>query len=183
MSPVVVDPLDADTALALARRLAPITDIGAPVDDASDLPRSVAFLELAGRGLATDAEAVLERWGENQSILSGPRAPRDASGALRPVRKAGTLRAVVGQSAGGAHALDLRTDGPATPWLVVRRAPARASCSGPLDLGDGCQPHPERLTFLLSELQGQRAPSLSAPTCLARSASSPTSTPAWSGGR
>jgi S-DNA-T family DNA segregation ATPase FtsK/SpoIIIE len=156
VSPVVVDPLDADTALALARRLAPITDIGAPVDDASDLPRSVAFLELAGRGLATDAEAVLERWGENQSILSGPRAPRDASGALRPVRKAGTLRAVVGQSAGGAHALDLRTDGPHA-LVGGTTGSGKSELLQAWILAMAASHSPERLTFLLVDYKGGAA--------------------------
>ena len=39
---VKCESLDHDISLALARRLAPMLDAGAPVDDDSDLPRAVA---------------------------------------------------------------------------------------------------------------------------------------------
>lgn len=156
VAPVLVEPLDADAALALARRLSPVTDIGAPVDDASDLPRSVAFLDLAGRALATDAEAVIERWGENQSILSGPRAPRDERGIIRRIRKAGTLRAVVGQSAGGSHALDLRSDGPHA-LVGGTTGSGKSELLQAWILAMAASHSPERLTFLLVDYKGGAA--------------------------
>lgn len=156
VAPVLVEPLDADSALALGRRLSPVTDIGAPVDDASDLPRSVAFLDLAGRGLASDAEAVIERWGENQSILSGPRAPRDEHGVIRRIRKAGTLRAVVGQSAGGAHALDLRADGPHA-LVGGTTGSGKSELLQAWILAMAASHSPERLTFLLVDYKGGAA--------------------------
>nr|WP_246319971.1 FtsK/SpoIIIE domain-containing protein [Nocardioides kongjuensis] len=104
--PVALDEVSADDAAAAARRLAPLHDVGALVADDSDLPRSVSQLGLLGHELADDLLAVIERWNENHSILTGPYAPET------PARKPGNLRALVGQSTLGHHVLDLRRDGP-----------------------------------------------------------------------
>ncbi|MCL1906434.1 MAG: FtsK/SpoIIIE domain-containing protein [Propionibacteriaceae bacterium] len=85
----------------LARRLAPLTDVGAPSVDHSDLPRSVSYLSLAGPALGENPEAVIERWREDGSLdtASGKRANT-------------TLRALIGQGSQGEFVLDLRTQGP-----------------------------------------------------------------------
>lgn len=107
VEPVVCETLTAVQAHDFARSLAPVTDAGARADDDSDLPRSVSFLQLAGTDLATDPDAVIERWRETHSILTGPLAPSERSSRIKP-----NLRAVFGQAATEPFALDLRTDGP-----------------------------------------------------------------------
>jgi len=106
VTPVAVDTLSLKQTLAAARSLAPVEDSGAPVDDDGDLPRAVSLLSLTGTELARSEHAVIERWGESRSIITGPYAP------ATPCRRPGNLRAIVGQSAQGTFSLDLRTDGP-----------------------------------------------------------------------
>lgn len=106
VQPVDCESLSEKAAEAFARSLAPVMDAGARVDDASDLPRSVSLLHLIGTDLASDSEAVIGRWNETNSILTGPRAS-SAIGKVRP-----NLRAVFGQAAAEPFALDLRADGP-----------------------------------------------------------------------
>lgn len=106
VQPVSFETLDEGAALSFARTAAPLVDSGARADDSSDLPRSVSLLQLIGTDLANDASAVLDRWQETNSILTGPNAsPR--IGKSKP-----NLRAVFGQGASEPFALDLRADGP-----------------------------------------------------------------------
>ena len=73
MTPVALETVaDRTPATDLARRLAPVVDVGARVDDASDLPRSVSLLAVTGPELASSPDAVIERWTENRSIITGP---------------------------------------------------------------------------------------------------------------
>ncbi len=104
--PVTLDIIDADDAERAARALAPVIDLGARVIDESDIPRSVSQLALLGRELGEDAGSVIDRWGESNSILTGPYAPEEFP------KRVGHLRAVMGHSASGPHAIDLRSDGP-----------------------------------------------------------------------
>ena len=104
--PVAVEVTDAATTLGMAKRLSPLVDSGAPIDDDSDLPRAVSFVTLAGREIATSDAAIIEKWTENRSILTGPFAPQV------PIRKPGNLRAIIGQGATGPYSVDIRTDGP-----------------------------------------------------------------------
>src|SRR5262249_31399473 len=106
VDPLAVQFLDAVTAADLARRLAPLVDVGARLDGDTDLPRSVPRLAVTEQPLVPDASLVIERWQASRSIVTGPYAPPV------PAKHAGTLRAVIGRSALGAHALDLRADGP-----------------------------------------------------------------------
>jgi len=90
----------------LAKRLASVTDVSTVIHDESDIPSSVAFLSLVGDEVASDPQAVIDRWRQNNTII-------DRSAAERPrLRKAGNLRAIVGQGASDAMTLDLRTQGP-----------------------------------------------------------------------
>ena len=73
-TPVSTDTADAAAVERAARLTAPVVDSGVPVDDDSDLPRSVSFLSLVGPELAEAPGAVIERWGESRSILTGPYA-------------------------------------------------------------------------------------------------------------
>lgn len=147
---VAVELLDAQAATDLARRLAPLVDTGAKVDDASDLPRSISLLNVAEPALVPAAEVVLERWQENRSIVSGPCAPQ------KPSREPGTLRAVVGMSAAGAHALDLRADGPHA--LVGGTTGAgKSELLQSWILAMAVAHSPQRVTFLLVDYKGGSA--------------------------
>jgi len=150
ITPVAVDAISLDQTLAAARALAPLEDTGTPVDDDSDLPRAVSLLSLTGTELARSHDAVIERWGESRSILSGPFAP------ATPHRKPGNLRAIVGQSAQGTFALDLRTDGPHA--LVGGTTGAgKSELLQAWILGMASAHSPQRVTFLLVDYKGGSA--------------------------
>ncbi|GIG57805.1 cell division protein FtsK [Longispora fulva] len=150
VEPLTVDLLDAGTALDLARRLSPLVDTGALVDDNSDLPRSVALLAVSERPLTVSPEAVIERWSENRSILTGRYAP------ARPAKQAGTLRAVIGRSAAGAHVLDLRTDGPHA-LVGGTTGSGKSELLQSWILAMAAAHSPQRLTFLLVDYKGGSA--------------------------
>ncbi|MGW5240540.1 FtsK/SpoIIIE domain-containing protein [Monashia sp. NPDC004114] len=150
VQPVVVDSISHDEATAGARQLAPVVDAGVPVDDASDLPRSVSMLTLAGTELASSEDAVVEKWSESRSILTGPFAP-----AVLP-RKPGNLRAVVGQSSQGTFSIDLRADGPHA--LVGGTTGAgKSELLQAWILGMAAAHSPQRVTFLLVDYKGGSA--------------------------
>src|SRR5699024_1695734 len=89
-----------------AKRLAPVVDASTVVHDASDIPNSVMFLSLVGHEVAEDPQAVVDRWRQNNTIIDRSDAPRPR------LKKAGNLRAIIGQGASDAMTLDLRTQGP-----------------------------------------------------------------------
>ncbi|HEX4729362.1 MAG TPA: FtsK/SpoIIIE domain-containing protein, partial [Jatrophihabitans sp.] len=150
VSPLLLEPAGPDIAMEIARALAPSVDLGARVDDASDLPRSVSLLAVNRPELATSPEAVLERWTENRSIITGPRAPAE------PPRYSGSLRAVIGQSGSQPHALDLRRDGPhALVGGTTGAGKSELLQSWILALATAHSPH--RLTFLLVDYKGGSA--------------------------
>ncbi|MEO6144170.1 MAG: FtsK/SpoIIIE domain-containing protein, partial [Dermatophilaceae bacterium] len=150
VTPVVVDTLSHGETLAAARSLAPVEDSGAPVDDESDLPRAVSLLALTGTELARSGQAVIERWGESRSILTGPFAPKI------PSRKPGNLRAIVGQSALGTYSVDLRADGPHA--LVGGTTGAgKSELLQTWILGMASAHSPQRVTFLLVDYKGGSA--------------------------
>lgn len=106
VSPLEVESVPVEQATMVARRLAPVVDVGALVDDESDLPVSVTTLALAGPALGVSAAAVVDRWTETDSLPVRPGDP------VVRRRKPLTLRALVGQGATSAMHLDLRTQGP-----------------------------------------------------------------------
>jgi S-DNA-T family DNA segregation ATPase FtsK/SpoIIIE len=146
----VIDSVSLEQALLAARGLAPVEDSGAPLDNDSDLPRTVSFLALTGTELARSEEAVIERWGESRSILTGPFAPET------PHRKPGNLRAIVGQSAQGTFSLDLRADGPHA--LVGGTTGAgKSELLQAWILGMASAHSPQRVNFLLVDYKGGSA--------------------------
>jgi S-DNA-T family DNA segregation ATPase FtsK/SpoIIIE len=150
ITPVAVDAITLEQTLAAARRLAPLEDSGTPVDDDSDLPRTVSLLTLTGTELARSHDAVIERWGESRSIITGPFAP------ATPHRKPGNLRAIVGQSAQGTFSLDLRSDGPHA--LVGGTTGAgKSELLQAWILGMAAAHSPQRVTFLLVDYKGGSA--------------------------
>ncbi|MBR7828539.1 FHA domain-containing protein [Actinospica sp. MGRD01-02] len=152
VDPVAYEPLDAATAADLAMRLAPLTDAAARTDDASDLPRSVPLIALGEQQASVTSAAILERWSQSRSILTGHYAPPTADGLRRP----GTLRAVIGTSAGGAHALDLRADGPHA-LVGGTTGSGKSELLQSWILAMAAAHSPQRLTFLLVDYKGGSA--------------------------
>jgi S-DNA-T family DNA segregation ATPase FtsK/SpoIIIE len=149
--PVDADHVEAPEVERLSRQMAPLIDSGVPVEDESDLPRSVSFLNIVGPELAEAPGPVIERWGENRSILTGPYA---AGPVARP--KPGNLRAVIGQSAAGTFSIDLRADGPHA--LVGGTTGAgKSELLQAWILGMAVAHSPQRLTFLLVDYKGGSA--------------------------
>jgi DNA segregation ATPase FtsK/SpoIIIE, S-DNA-T family len=156
VGPLAVEPLDAAGARDLALRLAPRIDLAARGDDASDLPGSVSLLAVGGGQFEPSAAAVLERWAQSRSILTGPCAPRPVPGKAKVLRKPGTLRAVLGVGAGGAHALDLRADGPHA-LVGGTTGSGKSELLQSWILAMAAAHSPQRVTFLLVDYKGGSA--------------------------
>ena len=149
-SGISADTVDRGTALSFSRTMSPLIDAGAVLADDSDLPRAVSWLELHDPRLADDPAAVIERWQESRSILTGPAAP--AAGRRRP----GTLRAVVGQAAGELHALDLRLHGPHA-LLGGTTGAGKSELLQTWILAMAAAHSPQRVNFLLVDYKGGSA--------------------------
>ncbi|AXH35700.1 FHA domain-containing protein [Humibacter sp. BT305] len=98
--------IDVPQAVALARRMAPLVDSGATVDDSSDLPAAVSFLTLVGHDIADAPTAVADRWRQSGTLGA------TETGEAPQTRRTGGLRALVGVSGVDAMHLDLRSQGP-----------------------------------------------------------------------
>jgi len=147
--PVDTEPLDGRAALALARGLACVTDAGARVDDAGDLPGRVSFLEQVGLELAESHEAVVDRWRMSDSL------PAVGAG-TRPRRKAASLHALVGSGVHGPVQLDLRSHGPhALVGGTTGAGKSEFLQSWILGLAANHSPH--RVTFLFVDYKGGSA--------------------------
>ncbi|HEY6790832.1 MAG TPA: FtsK/SpoIIIE domain-containing protein [Trebonia sp.] len=147
---VRTEAVDERTAAAFSRALSPLVDAGAVLDDESDLPRAVSWLELTDPRLAEDPAAVIERWQESNSIVTGPAAP--PPGRRRP----GTLRAIVGTAASGPHALDLRVNGPHA-LLGGTTGAGKSELLQTWILAMAAAHSPQRVNFLLLDYKGGSA--------------------------
>jgi S-DNA-T family DNA segregation ATPase FtsK/SpoIIIE len=145
-----IETIDVAAAADVARTLSPIVDAGAIIDDDSDLPRTVSWLELHGADLASKPEAVIERWVANRSIMTGPNATPPEH------RTPGTLRALVGQGAGESHALDLRVHGPHV-LLGGTTGAGKSELLQSWIMGLAASHSPQRVTFLLVDYKGGSA--------------------------
>jgi S-DNA-T family DNA segregation ATPase FtsK/SpoIIIE len=133
-----------------AKRLAPVVDASIVVHDSSDIPNTVSFLSLVGKEVAEDPEAVVERWRQNNTII-------DRSATERPrLKKAGNLRAIIGQGASDAMTLDLRAQGPHA--LVGGTTGAgKSEFLQAWVLGIASAHSPDRVTFLFVDYKGGSA--------------------------
>ena len=147
---IAADGVDVATAVRFARATAPLVDAGAVIADDSDLPHSVSWLELNDPRIADDPGAIIERWQESTSILTGPAAPAGRSG--RP----GTLRAIVGATADGPHALDLRQHGPHA-LVGGTTGSGKSELLQTWILAMAAAHSPQRVTFLLVDYKGGSA--------------------------
>ncbi|MEV7633115.1 FtsK/SpoIIIE domain-containing protein [Microbacterium sp. NPDC089318] len=134
----------------LARRLAPVVDASTVTHDSSDIPGSVMFLQLIDPAIAEDPDVVIERWRQNNTIVDRSPAPRPR------LKKSGTLRAIIGQGASSAMALDLRTQGPHA--LVGGTTGAgKSEFLQAWVLGMAAAHSPDRVTFLFVDYKGGSA--------------------------
>lgn len=151
VEPLSVEEITPGAAEGLARILSPVVDAAARGDSQDDLPRSVSLVALVGREVATSPDRVVERWTENRSVLSGPRAP-----AVPSRGRAGNLRALLGATAVGPHVLDLRSHGPHA--LVGGTTGAgKSELLQSWIIGMALSNSPQRLTFLLVDYKGGSA--------------------------
>ncbi len=146
---VATEPVTQEQALWFAKRLAPVTDAGAAVADASDLPRSVMMLSLVGPEMATSPSVAIERWRENDSIS-------DRSGGPLKRRRAGKLRAIVGSAGADAMHLDLRTQGPHA-LVGGTTGSGKSEFLQAWVLGMAAEYSPDRVTFLFVDYKGGSA--------------------------
>ena len=133
-----------------ARRLAPVVDASTVVHDASDIPNSVGFLQLIDPAIAENPDVAIERWRQNTTIIDRSSNPRPR------LKKEGTLRAIIGQGASDAMALDLRTQGPHA--LVGGTTGAgKSEFLQAWVLGMAAAHSPDRVTFLFVDYKGGSA--------------------------
>jgi len=133
-----------------AKRLAPVVDSSTVIEDSSDIPNSVMFLSLVGTDLAEDPHAVIDRWRQNNTIIDRSGAPQSR------LKKAGNLRAIIGQSQTDAMTLDLRTQGPHA--LVGGTTGAgKSEFLQAWVLGMAAAHSPDRVTFLFVDYKGGSA--------------------------
>lgn len=133
-----------------AKRLAPVVDSSTVIEDSSDIPNSVMFLSLVGSETAEDPNVVIDRWRENNTILDRSGAPQSR------LKKAGNLRAIIGQSQTDAMTLDLRLQGPHA--LVGGTTGAgKSEFLQAWVLGMAAAHSPDRVTFLFVDYKGGSA--------------------------
>ncbi|MBO9627726.1 MAG: phosphopeptide-binding protein, partial [Microbacterium sp.] len=133
-----------------AKRLAPVVDSSTVIEDSSDIPNSVMFLSLVGSEIASDPGAVIDRWRQNNTIIDRSGAPQSR------LKKAGNLRAIIGQSQTDAMTLDLRTQGPHA--LVGGTTGAgKSEFLQAWVLGMAAAHSPDRVTFLFVDYKGGSA--------------------------
>lgn len=148
--PVSVETVAVPVAAGVARHLSPVIDAGVPLDDDSDLPRSISYLRLAGTELAEESHTIVERWKENGSLV-----PRDGSPPVRLKHKA-DLRGLIGHNGQDAFHLDLRTQGPHA--LVGGTTGAgKSEFLQAWVLGMAAAHSPDRVTFLFVDYKGGAA--------------------------
>ncbi|MBN3458847.1 cell division protein FtsK [Mycobacterium sp. DSM 3803] len=148
--PVACDVIDVADARQVALLLAPVVDVGAAVDDDTDLPRSVSYLSLSGTGIASDPTAVARLWMSNDSIT-----PRDGS-VKKPSSKPAALGALVGSTGLQDFYLDLREHGPHA-LVGGTTGSGKSEFLQSWMLGMATANSPDRLTFLLVDYKGGTA--------------------------
>lgn len=148
--PVACESLDSSTAKQIALLLAPVVDIGAAVEDETDLPRSVSLLSLTGPGPATDAAVIGRQWIANHSVTSRNGSQRT------PADSPATLRALVGSTGADEFYLDLREQGPHA-LVGGTTGSGKSEFLQSWVLGMAAAHSPDRVTFLLVDYKGGAA--------------------------
>lgn len=149
VSPIDCELVDGARATSTGRALAPVADIGARVNDDSDLPQSISLLSLLGPDLAAEASSVVGRWNESGSIT-------DRTGTAAVRKRPPGLVATIGQGAAGPLSIDLRSQGPhALVGGTTGAGKSEFLQSWVLGLAAGYGP--DALTFLFVDYKGGSA--------------------------
>ncbi len=146
VTPVAVEAASSDDLAAMARVQAPVVDAGARIDDASDLPRTVAMPALVGMDVLGDPDAVIDRWRLSNSLPS----------AFTRRTKPNHLRSVVGSAATGAMVLDMREHGPHA-LVGGTTGSGKSEFLQSWVLGIALEHSPARATFLFVDYKGGSA--------------------------
>ncbi|MFF2387779.1 FtsK/SpoIIIE domain-containing protein [Agromyces sp. NPDC058104] len=147
---VAIEGVSNQYAEVFAKRLAPVADSSSVTADSSDLPRSVSFLKLIGTEMAAQPLSVAERWRQNNSILDRSRGHRPR------LKRAGTLKAYIGQGSPDAMSLDLRTQGPHA-LVGGTTGSGKSEFLQAWVLGMAAEYSPDRVTFLFVDYKGGSA--------------------------
>jgi S-DNA-T family DNA segregation ATPase FtsK/SpoIIIE len=147
---VEIEGVSRDYAEIFAKRLAPVVDSSSVAADSSDLPASVSLLRLIGTDMAAEPQAAIERWRQNNSIIDRSRGSRPR------LKRAGTLKAYVGQGSPDAMSLDLRTQGPHA-LVGGTTGSGKSEFLQAWVLGMAAEYSPDRVTFLFVDYKGGSA--------------------------
>lgn len=147
---VTASKLSSLDAVRFAKSLSSVTDAAAIALDESDIPRSVSLLALLGTEMSESSDAVIDRWRQNDSMHD--RTP----GAPHRARKAGKLRALVGQASVDALHLDLRVQGPHA-LVGGTTGSGKSEFLQAWVLGMAAEYSPDRVTFLFVDYKGGSA--------------------------
>lgn len=147
---VKIEGVSRDYAEIFAKRLAPVVDSSSVAADSSDLPSSVSMLRLIGTDMAAEPQAAIERWRQNNSIIDRTRGPRPR------LKRAGTLKAYIGQGSPDAMSLDLRTQGPHA-LVGGTTGSGKSEFLQAWVLGMAAEYSPDRVTFLFVDYKGGSA--------------------------
>ena len=145
-----LDRVSRDEAIGYARSLSRVVDANVPVDDVSDIPTSVSLVNLIDPDLLAKPEAVVERWWANDSITDRNR------GQTATRRRAGRLRATIGQGTHGVMHLDLRAQGPHA-LVGGTTGSGKSEFLQAWVLGMAAEYSPDRVTFLFVDYKGGSA--------------------------
>lgn len=148
--PVASETVDLPDARQIALLLAPVVDVGVSVEDETDLPRSVSFLDLDDFSITSDPTTLVRRWERNNSILkrSGPPPPRRTSD--------NSLRALVGSRGVDTFHLDLREHGPHA-LVGGTTGSGKSEFLQAWILGMAAEHSPDRVSFLFVDYKGGTA--------------------------
>ena len=145
-----LDRISRDEAAGYARSLSRVVDANVPVDDVSDIPTTVSLVNLIDPELLSKPDAVIERWWANESIIDRSRPTSSTR------RRAGRLRAIIGQSTHGVMHLDLRTQGPHA-LVGGTTGSGKSEFLQAWVLGMAAEYGPDRVTFLFVDYKGGSA--------------------------
>ncbi len=147
--PVACETLDVDAAKQVALLMAPVVDVGAAVEDASDLPRTVSYLGLTDPSFGSDPAAVIGLWMSNDSVIN-------RTGPVTQLRAAPSLRALVGSTGAEDFYLDLREQGPHA-LVGGTTGSGKSEFLQAWVMGMAAAYSPDRVTFLLVDYKGGAA--------------------------
>jgi len=145
-----VDRVSRSEAVGFSRSLSRVVDANVPVEDVSDIPTTVSLAGLVDPELLSRPEAVIERWWATESITDRTRS------APATRRRAGRLRATIGQGTHGVMHLDLRAQGPHA-LVGGTTGSGKSEFLQAWVLGMAAEYGPDRVTFLFVDYKGGSA--------------------------